>query len=338
MILNLPLTVPVSRKKKFTLNLNAYRNTHYLVLNNAKIAFKEAVAHLIKPLPFYEKIRLTYTLFPKTHRKADVANVCSVVDKFFSDSLVEFGKLSDDNYDYLPEVSFRFGSVDKSNPRVEVFIESIDHMKINETKNEDDPMQITLNQAEINEAISAYVVTRVNGIDDRSITIDLRATRGEDGYTASLDVQSSPAIRQETDRNRTSNAFTRPDTLAEQITEPTEATPAPVVEEVEEVEPDPVCGLPEPEAVVEDVVEQPVAAATPHKSIFGSKVQQPTANISSGEDVRAEPNVESTVVSMTTASAAQPFADDDSDGGPVEPPVEEEPAAPKKTIFNFKKA
>ena len=122
MILHLPLFVWVTKKKKLTLNLNIYRNTHYLILNNAKIAFKEKMAKQIKPLPVYEKVGLIYTCFPKTRMKFDVANVCSIQDKFFSDALVEFGKLPDDNMKHLPQVGFQFGSVDKTNPRVEVEI------------------------------------------------------------------------------------------------------------------------------------------------------------------------------------------------------------------------
>lgn len=76
----------------------------------------------ILQLPVYEKIGLMFTLYPGTRMLTDVANVCSVHEKFFADALVEFGKLPDDNYQYLPETGYRFGAVDKENPRVEISI------------------------------------------------------------------------------------------------------------------------------------------------------------------------------------------------------------------------
>jgi hypothetical protein len=48
------------------------------------------------------------------------------VDKFFADALVELGKLPDDNYLHVPEINFRMGAIDSSNPRVEIFIKEIE--------------------------------------------------------------------------------------------------------------------------------------------------------------------------------------------------------------------
>jgi hypothetical protein len=54
-----------------------------------------------------------------------VANICSVVDKFFSDALVNLGYIADDNYQHVLGVQYLFGSVDSKNPRVEVTINPI---------------------------------------------------------------------------------------------------------------------------------------------------------------------------------------------------------------------
>lgn len=124
-IISLPLSVPLSSKSKFILNLNQYRNKHYLGLNKAKIAFKEAIGDSVALLPAMRRVNLTYTVYPKTQQAFDVSNVCSVMDKFFCDALVEFGKLPDDNYHHLAEINYRFGAVDKMNPRVEVAIEEL---------------------------------------------------------------------------------------------------------------------------------------------------------------------------------------------------------------------
>ena len=124
MIFNSPLSVPVG-KDKFILNLNNYRNAHYRVLNNAKINYKKLMASQMKFINPFDKVKIHYTIYPKTKRLTDVANVASIHAKFFSDSLVEYGLLVDDNYNYLISSSESFGMVDKINPRVEINVEEI---------------------------------------------------------------------------------------------------------------------------------------------------------------------------------------------------------------------
>ncbi|WP_211232719.1 hypothetical protein [Marinobacterium litorale] len=80
------------------------------------------MAPQIQALPVYERIGLILTVYPGTRQLTDVANVCSIHEKFFADALVELGKLPDDNYLYLPESGARFGAVDPENPRVEITI------------------------------------------------------------------------------------------------------------------------------------------------------------------------------------------------------------------------
>ena len=147
--LNLPIRVPVSKKSYFLINLNVYRNAHYQILNKAKQTFKEMVMNEIKQLPFFNTISLTYVLYPQTHRKQDVANVCSVVDKFFCDALTEAGKLTDDNYDYLKNIHYCFGSVDPSNPRVEVYIQNIINISNNFFKENNMNIQVQLTEDEV---------------------------------------------------------------------------------------------------------------------------------------------------------------------------------------------
>lgn len=123
-----PLKVSYYTTKKgehrwFTLNLNPYRNAQHHILNNSKIKYKELMQSQIDKLPVLnEPIHITYTLFPATNRLCDVSNVCCIVDKFFMDALVEAGKLSDDNYKAVPTILYEFGSVDRTNPRVEITI------------------------------------------------------------------------------------------------------------------------------------------------------------------------------------------------------------------------
>lgn len=130
MEVHLPITIKLG-KRTCSLNLNFYRNAHYQILNKMKVAFANQVREQIALLPAFEQVSLSYTLFPKTRRLCDVANVCTVVDKFFCDVLVTEQKLKDDNYNYVRKIEYKFGEVDPSNPRVTVEIkgttENADH-------------------------------------------------------------------------------------------------------------------------------------------------------------------------------------------------------------------
>ena len=109
-----------SPKGDFRINLNTYRNAHYRLLNNAKIAYKQHMRAQIEALPNYDKLFLQFVLYPGSARAMDLANVASVTEKFFCDALVELGKIPDDSYKYLIGSCNTFGEIDKINPRMEV--------------------------------------------------------------------------------------------------------------------------------------------------------------------------------------------------------------------------
>ena len=178
---DLPLSVRVNDKKKFLINLNAYRNEHYYSLNKAKVAFKEEIYPQLKNLPLFGKVRLHYILYPGSKRELDIMNICSVADKFFCDALVEAGKLPDDNYNYLTGITIKIGSIDKTNPRVEVYIEELNKM------------QITLEEEEINQAIEQYVRGQISIKENQTLSFDFKAARGEHGMTATVSIQNSKA-------------------------------------------------------------------------------------------------------------------------------------------------
>lgn len=121
-----PLRVYLPRKtmddKSWILNLNNYRNAPHFILNDTKKLYKQFMRNQIEELPFLNKVAVRFTLFPKTKRKTDTPNVCSIHDKYFMDALVEFKRLTDDTFDYYVETAYKFGCVDKQNPRVEIEI------------------------------------------------------------------------------------------------------------------------------------------------------------------------------------------------------------------------
>jgi hypothetical protein len=138
--IQLPIEIPCNDQSKpvkhrpgweqpyFSLNLNQYRNAHHQILNNAKVNFNKLAKRLIRAsgVPRLERCVLEYVLYPGTRQLCDVNNVCSIADKFFSDALVSAGILADDNYNFIADTRFRFGAIDRENPRVDVFIRNPD--------------------------------------------------------------------------------------------------------------------------------------------------------------------------------------------------------------------
>lgn len=129
MKLILPLTVIIPRKTKedkiFALNLNTFRNTHHMVMSQAKIIWKEVVRCSLEKR--YSEIPddpylFIYTVFPGSGRKFDLANVLPAIQKFTDDALIELGVISDDSYKIIKAIDYRFGEIDKEHPRAELEI------------------------------------------------------------------------------------------------------------------------------------------------------------------------------------------------------------------------
>ncbi len=129
MKIDLPLEVYYSKNKKFILNLNNYRNAHYRVLSNSKKIYSENLVSRISHPTYQEPVRLTYTYYAKSNRRLDVSNPCSIIDKFTCDALVKAEVLVDDSFEQIKEVIYKFGGVEKDNPRCVLVIDTIKDKK-----------------------------------------------------------------------------------------------------------------------------------------------------------------------------------------------------------------
>ena len=117
MKIDLPLEVYYTKNKKFILNLNNYRNAHYRTLASAKKIYAEDLVDRINYPKYETPVRLTYTYYAKSKRRLDVSNPCSIIDKFTCDALVKAEVLEDDSFEQIKEVIYKFGGIDKDNPR-----------------------------------------------------------------------------------------------------------------------------------------------------------------------------------------------------------------------------
>ena len=118
MTITLPLEVYYSEKKKFILNLNNYRNAHYRILSIAKKVYTENLVERIKDFAkFNDPVSLEYIYYAKSNRRLDVSNPCSIIDKFTCDALVKAEIIEDDSFKQIKKVVYKFGGVEKDNPR-----------------------------------------------------------------------------------------------------------------------------------------------------------------------------------------------------------------------------
>jgi hypothetical protein len=124
--LDLPLRIMTSRNNHWILNLNNFRNAHYRTLTAAKNKYQDAIVNQLQGRNKIRMrpIRLEYTYYKGSARRVDVANPLSIIDKFTCDALVKAEILPDDNTDIITEVLYRYGGIDRSNPRAELRIYS----------------------------------------------------------------------------------------------------------------------------------------------------------------------------------------------------------------------
>ena len=268
--ITLPWKVPLSKNKDFPINLNYYRNACFQELNKAKINFKELVSPLLGSVLCMESCSLHYVIFPPSKRECDISNVCSIADKFFSDTLVSSGKITDDNFKVIPNISFSYGHVDPLKPRIEVTITPIGKTS-NSLEPKDKDMQIILSQEEITEAITAYVGKQLTVADNFAISVALTSARNE-GVSATVNlvpVEAKPALvgKQPTPRKTAPTA-----TTVVKAEVPTEALDQPVV--VEEAESAIAEEVPiEEEVPVVPVTPEPTVPAVKPRSLFGGMVK-----------------------------------------------------------------
>lgn len=89
-------------KKKYAINLNQYRNWHYMISNKIK---HEYCANLITPEIKSDELRYPLTIeyqpYWNSRRRKDKWNVLSIVQKFFLDTLVVKWIIPDDNDQYI---------------------------------------------------------------------------------------------------------------------------------------------------------------------------------------------------------------------------------------------
>lgn len=210
----LPTYMNVSKKTRKALNLNIYRNLHHHSLSNQKQNFHEEVKKLLGGISKAQKIWIHYQVFAPTRGRLDTMNVGSIVDKYFSDTLVEAKIIEDDDYEHVVFNSFSFGGVCKMDGHVIATIFILEKEK---------PMRVLLDQDDIQSALTAHVETMgIPGATGVELSVDGDDIVAEVTFGESEDTPTS----KKTTRKRRSPAkpkATKPEPEAEEVNdEPTE--------------------------------------------------------------------------------------------------------------------
>lgn len=128
---NIPIFISEGERKpkNFFLNLNNYNKWYFQDKNKLKKKFKIQIIETVRQLKKVDKCHISYEIFYPTKREFDLDNVGSILSKFTHDVLTEVGIIEDDNYKIVEQLSFKFGGIDKDNPRAIVTIEGYNNNK-----------------------------------------------------------------------------------------------------------------------------------------------------------------------------------------------------------------
>lgn len=139
-------------------------------------------------------------------------NVGSIADKYFSDTMVEAGKIPDDNTDHIVLSTFSFGGLTGLNGH------AIATVNILKKEKESEPMRILLDQEDIQTALNAYVKT-LNIPNAETATVELSVS--EDGVEAEVVMGDAP-IKNKGGRPKGSTTRRKPAPKKEEVTDAVE--------------------------------------------------------------------------------------------------------------------
>ncbi len=103
------------KKKTNLLSLNVFIHLHPFAKGKCKDDYYEVVSEFVKTLPKFKTLTPRYTLYFNNKRKKDLDNYTFPMHKFLMDALVKGGVIEDDDYDYVTELSTKFGGIESEN-------------------------------------------------------------------------------------------------------------------------------------------------------------------------------------------------------------------------------
>lgn len=111
--------------KKYSLNLNVYRNLDYTVNNLIKTIYKRQIAPQLLNCVLKTPVEVCIQVYCPSRRKSDKGNIYAVSAKYLYDAMTDLGVWEDDNDIYLKTEIILPSKFDKNNGRVEFLFRSI---------------------------------------------------------------------------------------------------------------------------------------------------------------------------------------------------------------------
>ena len=126
--MELPIYWQEKKDKTVLVSMNKYRNYPFFTQNRLKRDYHNLIKSFVLKQKF-EPLRAGYEIRYKLYYKnsnCDMANIISMIDKFFNDALKENGIIADDNVKIYKKITGEVAGQDKQNPRVEIEVKEIE--------------------------------------------------------------------------------------------------------------------------------------------------------------------------------------------------------------------
>lgn len=114
------------KDKKYSMNLNTYRNLDFRVNNMLKVMFKEHMASQLEGVVLETPVKVRIQVYKPTKRILDKGNVYGMSAKYLYDAMTEFGCWEDDNDDFVKSELLMPSIHDKGKGRIEFEFKTVE--------------------------------------------------------------------------------------------------------------------------------------------------------------------------------------------------------------------
>ena len=114
------------KDKKYSMNLNTYRNLDFRVNNLLKVMFKDYMASQLEGVVLETPVKVRIQVYKPTKRILDKGNVYGMSAKYLYDAMTEFGCWEDDNDDFVKSELLMPSIHDKGNGRIEFEFKTVE--------------------------------------------------------------------------------------------------------------------------------------------------------------------------------------------------------------------
>ena len=109
----------------YRINFNEVQNLHFQAYNALKRAYSAHMSSQLEGIEIETPVNVAYKLYKGSARVSDKMNFISITSKFLMDAISDHGCWEDDNDDFIKTEVIMPTSLDRDEPRIEVYIKTI---------------------------------------------------------------------------------------------------------------------------------------------------------------------------------------------------------------------